>query len=119
MYEQPMDVLDITVMLRDANRSLRQLYPDYETKAESCRKVLRRIMADIPTDQPLVALTAALRAVVENNPDSRHTIQAQSLWLTAAATDLITEQEAVSVHDKAIKLIDELGLSKNKKGGNA
>ena len=49
------DVLDMTVMLRDAQRSLRKLFPDYEEKAEPCRQLLRRMMADIPTDKVLVA----------------------------------------------------------------
>lgn len=55
------DVLDMAVMLRDAQRSLRKLFPDYETKAEPCRQVLRRMMDDIPTDKVLVALPTHCR----------------------------------------------------------
>lgn len=51
------DVLDMAVMLRDAQRSLRKLFPDYETKAEPCRQLLRRMMEDIPTDKVQKTLT--------------------------------------------------------------
>jgi len=102
------DVLDMAVMLRDAQRSLRSLFPDYETKTEPCRQVLRRIMADIPTDKVLVALTHALQAVVDANGGEygdTHTIQVQSLWLMAAAKDLIDQEQAVSIADKIKKLL--------------
>lgn len=102
------DVLDMTVMLRDAQRSLRKLFPDYETKAEPCRQLLRRTMSDIPTDQVLVALTHALQAVVDANGgehgDMRQ-IQVHSLWLMAAAKDLLDEEHAVSVADKIMELL--------------
>lgn len=68
------DVLDMAVMLRDAQRSLRKLFPDYEAKAEPCRRLLRRMMADIPTDKVLVALTHALQAVVDANGGSQVSI---------------------------------------------
>lgn len=97
------DVLDMAVMLRDAQRSLRKLFPDYEEKAEPCRQLLRRMMADIPTDNVLVALTHALQAVVDANGGEygdRQKIQVHSLWLTAAAKDLLDQEQAVSVADK-------------------
>ena len=102
------DILDMAVMLRDAQRSLRKLFPDYETKAEPCRQVLRRMMEDIPTDKVLVALIHALQAVVDSNggeTGDRQRIQVQSLWLTAAAKDLLDEEHAVSVADKIKELL--------------
>ena len=102
------DILDMAVMLRDAQRNLRKLFPDYETKAEPCRQVLRRMMEDIPTDKVLVALTHALQAVVDSNGGEmgdRQRIQVQSLWLTAAAKDLLDEEHAVSVADKIKELL--------------
>lgn len=102
------DILDMAVMLRDAQRSLRKLFPDYETKVEPCRQVLRRMMEDIPTDKVLVALTNALQAVVDSNggeTGDRQRIQVQSLWLTAAAKDLLDEEHAVSVADKIKELL--------------
>ena len=102
------DILDMAVMLRDAQRSLRKLFPDYETKAEPCRQVLRRMMEDIPTDKVLVALIHALQAVVDSNGGEmgdRQRIQVQSLWLTAAAKDLLDEEHVVSVADKIKELI--------------
>jgi len=97
------DVLDMAVKLRDAQRSLRKLFPDYEEKAEPCRQLLRRIMADIPTDKVLVALTHALQAVVDASGGEHgdtQKIRVQSLWLTAAAKDLLDEEHTVSVADK-------------------
>ena len=102
------DVLDMAVMLRDAQKSLRKLFPDYEEKAEPCRQVLRRMMADIPTDKVLVALTHALQAVVDANGGEhgdRQKIQVHSLWLTAAAKDLLDQEHAVSVADKIKELL--------------
>jgi len=102
------DVLDMAVMLRDAQRSLRTLYPDYEEKAEPCRKVLRRMMSEIPTDKVLVALTHALQSVVDANGGEygdTQKIQVHSLWLTAAAKDLLDEEHAVSVADKIKELL--------------
>lgn len=102
------DVLDMAVMLRDAQRSLRKLFPDYEEKAEPCRQLLRRMMADIPTDKVLVALTHALQAVVDANGGEcgdRQKIQVHSLWMTAAAKDLLDEEHAVSVADKIKELL--------------
>ena len=102
------DVLDMAVMLRDAQKTLRKLYPDYEEKAEPCRQVLRRMMADIPTDKVLVALTHALQAVVDANGGEcgdRQKIQVHSLWLTAAAKDLLDEEHTVSVADKIKELL--------------
>ena len=102
------DVLDMAVMLRDAQRSLRKLFPDYEEKAKPCRQVLRRIMADIPTDKVLVALIHALQAVVDANGGEygdTQRIQVQSLWMTAAAKDLLDEEHAVSVADKIKELL--------------
>ena len=104
------DILDMAVMLRNAQRSLRSLFPDYETKVEPCRQVLRDLMANIPTDKVLVALTHALQKVVDSNGGKygdTHTIQVHSLWLTAAAKDLIDEEHAVSVADKIMDLIRE------------
>ena len=102
------DVLEMAVMLRDAQKNLRKLYPDYEEKAEPCRQVLRRLMTDIPTDKVLVALTHALQAVVDANGgehgDTRK-IQVHSLWLTAAAKDLLDQEHAVSVADKIKELL--------------
>jgi hypothetical protein len=102
------DVLDMAVMLRDAQRSLRKLFPDYETKAEPCRQLLRRMMADIPTDKVLVALTYALQAVVDANGGEycdTQKIQVHSLWLTAAAKDLLDEEHSASVADKIKELL--------------
>ena len=102
------DVLDMAVMLRDAQRNLRRLFTDYETKAEPCRQLLRRMMADIPTDKVLVALTHALQAVVDANGGEcgdRQKIQVHSLWLTAAAKDLLDEEHTVSVADKIKELL--------------
>ena len=102
------DVLDMAVMLRDAQRSLRKLFPDYEEKAEPCRQVLRRIMAGIPTDKVLVALTHALQAVVDANGGERgdtQKIQVHSLWLTAAAKDLLDQEHTMSVADKIKELL--------------
>ena len=115
-----LDILDTAVMLRDAQRSLRRLFPDYEEKARPCRELLRRMMADIPTDKVLVALTHALQAVVDANGGEcgdRQRIQVQSLWLTAAAKDLLDEEHAASVADKVMNLVDglDLGGSKSKK----
>ena len=104
-----MDILDIAVLLRDSNRSLRHLYPDYEEKSEPCRDVLRRIMQDSGKGV-LPALTYALQAVVDNNLSDTHYIQIQSLWLTAAATDLLMEHEAEAAADKVKKLIAGLDL---------
>lgn len=102
------DVLDIAVMLRDAQRSLRKLFPDYEEKAEPCRQILRRMMADIPTDKVLVALTHALQAVVDANGGEygdTQKIQVHSLWLTAAAKDLLDDEHTVSVAGKIKELL--------------
>lgn len=102
------DVLDMAVMLRDAQRSLRTLFPDYEERSEPCRQLLRRMMADIPTDKVLVALTHALQAVVDANGGEcgdRQKIQVHSLWLTAAAKDLLDEEHTVSVADKIKELL--------------
>ena len=102
------DVLDMAVMLRDAQRSLRKLFTDYDERAEPCRHLLRRMMADIPTDNVLVALTHALQAVVDSNGGEHgdtQKIQVHSLWLTAAAKDLIDEEHAVSVADKIKELL--------------
>ena len=102
------DILDMAVMLRDAQRSLRKLFPDYETKVEPCRQVLRRMMEDIPTDKVLVALTHALQAVVDANGGEygdTQKIQVHSLWLTAAAKDLLDEEHTVSVADKIKELL--------------
>ena len=102
------DILDMAVMLRDAQRSLRKLFPDYEAKAEPCRQLLRRMMADIPTDKVLVALTHALQAVVDANGGENgdtQKIQVHSLWLTAAAKDLLDEDHSVSVADKIKELL--------------
>jgi len=102
------DVLDMAVMLRDAQRSLRKLFPDYEERAEPCRQVLRRMMADIPTDKVLVALTHALQAVVDANGGEygdTQKIQVHSLWLTAAAKDLLDQEHTVSVADKIKELL--------------
>lgn len=102
------DVLDMAVMLRAAQRSLRSLFPDYEKRAEPSRQLLRMIMADIPTDKVLVALTHALQAVVDANGGEhgdRQKIQVHSLWLTAAAKDLLDEEHTVSVADKIKALL--------------
>ena len=85
-------------MLRDAQRSLRKLFPDYETIVEPSRQLLRRMMAAIPTDKVLVALTHALQAVVDANGGEygdTQRIQVHSLWLTAAAKDLLDEEHAL------------------------
>ena len=102
------DVLDIAVMLRDAQRSLCKLFPDYKEKAEPCRQLLRRMMADIPTDNVLVALTHALQAVVDANGGEygdTQKIHVHSLWLTAAAKDLLDEEHTISVADKIKELL--------------
>lgn len=102
------DVLDMAVMLRDAQRSLRKLFSDYETKAEPCRQLLRRMMADIPTEKVLVALTHALQAVVDANGGENgdtQKIEVHSLWLMAAAKDLLDEEHTVSVADKIKELL--------------
>lgn len=102
------DILDMAVMLRDAQRSLRSLFPDYEEKVKPCHQMLKDLMASIPTDKVLVALTHALQAVVDANGGKygdTHTIQVHSLWLTAAAKDLMDEEYAVSVADKVMDLV--------------
>lgn len=112
-----LDILDTAVMLRDAQRSLRSLFTDYEEKIKPCRELLRRMMADIPTDKVLVALTHALQAVVDANGGEygdTQRVQMQSLWLTAAAKDLLDEEHAVSVADKVKNLVDGLDLGKRK-----
>lgn len=104
------DILDIAVMLRDAQRSLRSLYNDYDTKAEPCRNMLRRIMNDLQTDEVLKALTHAMQTVVDANGGENgdmKTIQVHSLWLMAAAKDLLDEQHAASVADKIKELLTE------------
>jgi hypothetical protein len=66
------------------------------------------MMADIPTDKVLVALTHALQAVVDTNGGEcgdRQKIQVHSLWLTAAAKDLLDQEYAVSVADKTKELL--------------
>ena len=102
------DVLDMAVMLRDAQRSLRSLFPDYEEKVMPCRQILRQVMADIHTDKVLVALTHALQAVVDANGGEygdTQKIQVHSLWLTAAAKDLLDEEHSVSMGDKIKELL--------------
>ena len=102
------DVLDMAVMLRDAQGSLHKLFSDYETKAEPCRQLLRRMMADIPTGKVLVALTHALQAVVDANGGENgdtQKIKVHSLWLMAAAKDLLDEEYTVSVVDKIKELL--------------
>lgn len=89
------DVLDIAVMLRDSQRNLKTLFPDYETKIEPCKNLLRRIMNDIPTDKVLVGLTHALRAVIDANGGEygdTQAIQIQSLWMAAAAKELLDNE---------------------------
>ena len=118
---EELDVLETAMMLRDANRSLRRLFPDYDEKAEKCREVLRRMMADIPTDKPLAALTHALQAVVDANGGEygdRQKIQVQSLWLTAAAYDLLMDEHARTVADKAKDLVAALGIGEKKSKGH-
>ena len=102
------DILDIAVMLRDAQRSLRSLYNDYGTKAEPCRSMLRRIMNDLPTDNVLEALTHAMQTVVDANGGENgdmNTIRVHSLWLMAAAKDLLDEQHASSAEYKIKELL--------------
>ena len=111
------DILDIAVMLRDAQRSLRSLYNDYDTKSEPCRSMLRsepcrsmlrRIMNDLPTDNVLEALTHAMQTVVDANGGENgdmKTIRVHSLWLMAAAKDLLDEQHASSAEYKIKELL--------------
>jgi len=104
-----MDILDLATTLRDANRSLRRLFSDYDERAEPCRQILRRLMDDIPTEKPLVALTAALQAVVDSNGGEygdTHTIQVHSLWLTAAAYDLVCEEQPKTVADRVKDILE-------------
>lgn len=113
-----LDILDTAVMLRDANRCLRRLFPDYDEKAEQCREVLRRMMNDISTGNLLAALTAALQAVVDSNGGEygdTYAIRVQSLWMTAAAYDLLMEKQATDVADRTKQLIEKLGLIKERK----
>ncbi len=103
------DILDIAVMLRDAQRSLRSLYHDYDTKSEPCRSMLRRIMNELlHTDNVLEALTHAMQTVVDANGGENgdmKTIQVHSLWLMAAAKDLLDEQHASSAEYKIKELL--------------
>lgn len=102
------DILDTVVMLRDAQRSLRSLYHDYYTKSEPCRSMLRRIMNDLPTDNVLEALTHAMQTVVDANGGENgdmNTIRIHSLWLMAAAKDLLDEQHAASIADRIKELL--------------
>lgn len=94
----------MAVLLRDSNKSLRTLFPDYEERAEPCRNVIRDIMQETGKDV-LPALTVALQRVIDNNPDDQWRVQVHPLWFTAAATDLLTEQKAASVADKVKDLI--------------
>ena len=79
-------------MLDDANKSLRRLYPDYEEQAEPCRDVIRKIMAELKTDNALNALTEALQRVVNKYGEGQK-CQVYSLWLSAAAVDVINERK--------------------------
>lgn len=86
------DILDIAVILRDSQRNLKTLFPDYDEKIAACINLLRRIMLDIPTDKILVGLTHALKAVLDANGGEygdTHTIQVQSMWLAAAAKEML------------------------------
>ena len=92
ILEREYDVLDIAVMLRDSQRNLKTLFSDYDTKIEPWKNLLRRMMNDIPTDKVLDGLIHALQAVVDANGGQygdKHTIQVQSLWLCAAAKELL------------------------------
>ena len=84
-----LDEIDMALILRDANRYLRRLFQDYDTQAEPIREVLRKIMADLQTDEVLKALYIAMDAAQNN--------QVHCLWLCAAATDLIAEEAAKKI----------------------
>ena len=99
-----MDILDMAVLLRDSNKSLRTIFPDYEERSEPCRNVIRDIMQETGKDV-LPALTVALQRVVDRNPDNQQRVQIHSLWFTAAATDLLMEQKATSVADRVKYLV--------------
>lgn len=103
-----LDVLDMAVILRDAQRSLRSLFPDYDEKIKPCHEILRKKKADIKNDNTLVALTHALQDVVDANGGqcgNTQRIQIQSLWMTAAAKDLLDEEQAQSVAKKFMENI--------------
>ena len=87
-----MDMIRTAVMLEDANKILRRLYPDYEEQVKEPRKTLRAIMEQIKTNNPLKALTEALQRTLNKFGEGTQTTQVCSLWLISAAVDLCQEK---------------------------
>lgn len=87
-----MDVLEISMMIHDANKNLRSLFKEnYDEKAEPIREVIRRFMKQ-ENVSTLVALTKILqRLQARFGEDSRETT-VNTLWFCAAAVDVINEQ---------------------------
>lgn len=108
-FGEPLDELDIAVMLRDANMSLRKLFPDYETKVEPVRQIIRSVMERDNKDV-LPALIVCLEASVEKG-----TIDNHGIWFMAAVTDLLGEKHAETVAQKVLHLVEGLDLGKKKK----
>ena len=86
-----MDAIRMAIMIEDANKHLRNLFPDYDEQAEPARKVLRTLMHELQTDNVLKALTEALKRVQDKYGDSQ-TASVHTLWFCAAAVDLLKEK---------------------------
>lgn len=86
-----MDVLEISMMIHDANKHLRSLFGDkYDEQAEYCRNIIRKLMAK-ENVSTLVALTKILQKVQDKFGDGTQS-QVHTLWFCAAAVDVINEQ---------------------------
>ena len=86
-----MDQIRMAIMMEDANKSLRVLFPDYDEQAEPCRKVLRAKMLEMETDNVLKALTELLKQVQDKLGDSQRA-QIHTMWFLAAAVDLVLDK---------------------------
>ena len=86
-----MDAIRMAIMIEDANKHLRKLFPDYDEKVEPCREVLRREMYVLETDNVLKALTEVLKRVQDKYADSQ-TATTHTLWFCAAAVDVLKEK---------------------------
>lgn len=88
-----MDILRSAIMIDDANKSLRSLFKEqYDEMAQKPRMVLRNIMEELHTDNPLKALTVALQRVIDTQGEFSQTAQVHSVWFCAAAADLCKEK---------------------------
>ena len=86
-----METIRMTIMMEDANKSLRVLFPDYDEQAEPCRKVIRAKMLEMETDNVLSALTELLKQVQDKFSDSQRA-QIHTMWFCAAAVDLLLDK---------------------------